>query len=205
MILNGRNIDGLRASRIATLTRRRFVAGVACAVACAAAGLLVGCGSASKSAEVAAIEPYVSPYDLVRPRARRREAVVLRKRCALFALGHRCVGAPGQRHRLGRRCRRRRAVRFRPHRQPGRHGRCAFRRRVLLPERHSRRGGGHPGERLFLLSGADRRRGSRGGPVRSGQPARNRGLRAPRSSTSPTTTSPWKSKAPGPTISPASS
>ena len=41
MILNGRNIDGLRASRIATLTRRRFVAGVACAVACAAAGLLV--------------------------------------------------------------------------------------------------------------------------------------------------------------------
>ncbi|HJI12993.1 MAG TPA: GH25 family lysozyme [Adlercreutzia equolifaciens] len=49
--------------RIATLTRRRFVAGAACAVACAAAGLLVGCGSASKSAEVAAIEPYVSPYD----------------------------------------------------------------------------------------------------------------------------------------------
>ena len=39
------------------------MAGVACAVACAAAGLLVGCGSASKSAEVAAIEPYVSPYD----------------------------------------------------------------------------------------------------------------------------------------------
>ena len=63
MILNGRNIDGLRAPRIATLTRRRFVAGAACAVACAAAGLLVSCGSASKSAEVAAIEPYVSPYD----------------------------------------------------------------------------------------------------------------------------------------------
>lgn len=63
MILNGRNIDGLRAPRIATLTRRRFVAGAACAVACAAAGLLVGCGSSSKSAEVAAIEPYVSPYD----------------------------------------------------------------------------------------------------------------------------------------------
>lgn len=63
MILNGRNIDGLRVPRIATLTRRRFVAGAACAVACAAAGLLVGCGSASKSAEVAAIEPYVSPYD----------------------------------------------------------------------------------------------------------------------------------------------
>lgn len=63
MILNGRNIDGLRAPRIATLTRRRFVAGAACAVACAAAGLLVGCGSASRSAEVAAIEPYVSPYD----------------------------------------------------------------------------------------------------------------------------------------------
>ena len=41
MILNGRNIDGLRAPRIATLTRRRFVAGAACAVACAAAGLLV--------------------------------------------------------------------------------------------------------------------------------------------------------------------
>lgn len=51
------------APRIATLTRRRFVAGAACAVACAAAGLLVGCGSSSKSAEVAAIEPYVSPYD----------------------------------------------------------------------------------------------------------------------------------------------
>lgn len=63
MVLNGRNIDGLRVPRIATLTRRRFVAGAACAVACAAAGLLVGCGSASKSAEVAAIEPYVSPYD----------------------------------------------------------------------------------------------------------------------------------------------
>ena len=63
MILNGRNIDGLRAPRIATLTRRRFVAGAACAVACAAAGLLVGCGSVSRSAEVAAIEPYVSPYD----------------------------------------------------------------------------------------------------------------------------------------------
>ena len=32
-------------------------------MACAAAGLLVSCGSSSKSAEVAAIEPYVSPYD----------------------------------------------------------------------------------------------------------------------------------------------
>ena len=63
MILNGRNIDGLRAPRIATLTRRRFVAGAACAVACAAAGLLVGCGPASESANVASIEPYVSPYD----------------------------------------------------------------------------------------------------------------------------------------------
>lgn len=59
MILNGRNIDGLRAPRIATLTRRRFVAGAACV----AAGLLIGCGSTSGSAEVAAIEPYVSPYD----------------------------------------------------------------------------------------------------------------------------------------------
>lgn len=63
MILNGRNIDGARAPRIAALTRRRFVAGAACAVACAAAGLLVGCGPASGSADVAAIEPYVSPYD----------------------------------------------------------------------------------------------------------------------------------------------
>lgn len=59
MMLNGRNIDGARAPRTAALTRRRLVAGAACM----AAGLLIGCGSTSGSAEVAAIEPYVSPYD----------------------------------------------------------------------------------------------------------------------------------------------
>ena len=49
-----------------TLTRRRFGGRrPACAVACAAAGLLVGCGPASESANVASIEPYVSPDDLV--------------------------------------------------------------------------------------------------------------------------------------------
>lgn len=64
MILNGRNIDGAAgAPGIATLTRRRFVAGAACAVACAAAGLSSVAGRPSRSAEVAAIEPYVSPYD----------------------------------------------------------------------------------------------------------------------------------------------
>ena len=59
MTSTGRNIDGTRVPQVSTLTRRRFVAGAACV----AAGLLIGCESTSGSAEVAVIEPYVSPYD----------------------------------------------------------------------------------------------------------------------------------------------
>ncbi|MFR7404415.1 MAG: hypothetical protein ACLUW6_07365 [Coriobacteriaceae bacterium] len=136
------------------------MAGAACAVACAAAGLLVGCGSASKSAEVAAIEPYVSPYDwsgLVRDGEKLAyyENDALCSRWGIDVSEHQgndidwaAVADAGVQFafaRIGNRAPRK--VRFPP---------TSSSSRMLFAR------GGHPGERLFLLPGADRRRGSRG-------------------------------------------